>query len=96
MNTSPRASWLSVSCGVSTLLFAPKCPLCLAAYLALGASSAALSALAWLRPAAALLAAFGCGGLLLTWLRARRARASADARLEACTCAERAQRSSAS
>jgi hypothetical protein len=67
-----RRSWFGLSFGLSTLLFVPKCPLCLAAYFALG--SAAVPLFAILRPAALALVLCSVVGLTFAWLRARRER----------------------
>ena len=70
-----RASWLGLSLGVLGVALAPKCPLCLAAWLALWSLSGALAGvLDLMRPAGLALASLSLGYLVLSWLRARRIR----------------------
>ncbi len=75
-----RAGW-SVLSGL-LLVLAPKCPLCLAAYLSvLGVGAGMAAALApWLRPAAAVLLVLALGLTVAAWISQRRAaRAGSDA-----------------
>jgi hypothetical protein len=73
-----RGSWFGLSLGLSTLLFAPKCPLCLAAYFAIG--SAAVPLFNVMRPAAFVLVLCSVVGVAFTWLRMRRLRVSESPR----------------